>query len=419
MSSIKQHEDLKAQMRGFLSTAAAIAKSADDAGRPLTQAERLEVSKNMKAAQALRPKVEAGEADYDLAKQIRDFGNSIGLGGGAGAFKASTRPGEKQAHAGSQVGSWSEAFVKAATDSVHGFKGLIAAGSVAVPTAFDAIPVRDGERANFVRQLLPNIPLEGTDRFAYMRQTVRTNNAATVAAGARKPTSIFTLEKIEDRARTIAHLSEPIHRSDLADAASLSDFVQAELLYGLMLASDDEIVNGDGSTVGGLDRLTGLLETAGIITQAWDTNLLVTTRKAITVQENLTNTPTAWVLNPSDWERFDLLRTDEGGAGTGEFLLHDGVDLAKRTLWGLPVVTTPVIAAGVGLLGDFVGGARVRPREQARVDWSENVYRPDALGVGDGASDWERNMVSFRGEERVGLEVLRPSAFTELDLTAA
>ena len=73
---------------------------------------------------------------------------------------------------------------------------------------------------------------------------------------------------------------------------------------------------------------------------------------------------------------------------------------------------------GVGLLGDFAGSAKLYVREEAVVDWSENLYRPDALGVGIGASDFERNLLTFRCEERFGLAVLRPSAFTEVDLTA-
>src|SRR5439155_13445792 len=105
-------------------------------------------------------------------------------------------------------------------------------GGTAVPPAFDPAIHGLPARRTFVRSLIPSSTIEGTDKFDYLRQTVRTNNAAPVAPGAAKPTSIFTLELVEDRVRTIAHLTEPVQRQQIADIDRLQSFLEGELRLG-------------------------------------------------------------------------------------------------------------------------------------------------------------------------------------------
>ena len=99
-----------------------------------------------------------------------------------------------------------------------------------------------------------------------MRQTVRTNNAAVVAEGAVKPTSVYTVNKVPNSLVVVAHLSEAIPRFWLIDQVSLETFVSNELEYGLRLAVEAKVladVNG----------------TSGIQTQAYATSVLATLRK--------------------------------------------------------------------------------------------------------------------------------------------
>src|SRR5206468_14776 len=115
------------------------------------------------------------------------------------------------------------------------FKALTPSGTVLVDVpAPDAIEL--GRAANSLRQLIPVAPTTGT--FSYLRQTVRQSNAAAVAPGDIKPTSVYTFEKITDHARVIAHLSQPINRVDLSDSEALAQFLQAEMLWGLDHAID-------------------------------------------------------------------------------------------------------------------------------------------------------------------------------------
>ena len=108
--------------------------------------------------------------------------------------------------------------------------------------------------------------------YAYLRQSVRTNNAAVVAEGAVKPTSVYTVNKIPNSLVVIAHLSEAIPRFWLIDQVSLETFVSNELEYGLRLAVEAKLladVNG----------------TSGIQTQSYTTSVLTMLRNGLTTLE--------------------------------------------------------------------------------------------------------------------------------------
>jgi hypothetical protein len=71
-----------------------------------------------------------------------------------------------------------------------GAKALVPSGSVLAPPAFE---VHDqGRPARFLQSIIPTVGMDG-DTYAYLRQTARTNNAAAVAVGAKKPTSVYSI----------------------------------------------------------------------------------------------------------------------------------------------------------------------------------------------------------------------------------
>jgi HK97 family phage major capsid protein len=122
-------------------------------------------------------------------------------------------------------------------------------------------PVHDGQPRRV--EAIPAQIVREPPTFAYLRQTTRTNNAAPVADGATKPTSVYGLTRAEDRLRVIAHLSEPINKYHLEDAADLRVFVDNELGYGLDLAVEQQLLSGDGTG----ENLRGILNTSGIQAQ--------------------------------------------------------------------------------------------------------------------------------------------------------
>jgi hypothetical protein len=146
--------------------------------------------------------------------------------------------------------------------------------------------------------------------FAYLRQTTRDNNAAPVASGATKPTSAYSIERVEDRLRVVAHLSEPVDKYWLQDVGELRTFVTDELAYGLDVAVEQQMLAGDG--VGENMR--------GMQVQAWSADGLETLRKAITKLQVVGVESAVVAMHPADWETLSLIRTT-----TNAFLATEAV----------------------------------------------------------------------------------------------
>jgi HK97 family phage major capsid protein len=386
-----------------------IADAAEAAGRrDLTSAEYAKVEAHLKTARDLKLRAESGA---DLQKQLGDLADGIGLnapddnagyGGGRGYTPAGSKSNDGAC-------KWGEAVVAANSDGFR-YKGVTPAGSVIVAVPEPAF-VPQGQPVPTMRTLIPSVPTLG--RFSFYRQTVRENRAAPVAAGTRKPTSDYSFELVEDRARVLAHLSQPQSRMDFSDAPALSDFISSEMFYGLERCLEDELLNGDGTG----EHLTGLAHTDGVQPVGYATDLVTTTRKAVTALEVLGYSGTGWVLSPQDWENIELSANDTGSLLLTEAGQRAPVESAARRLWGRPVVASPACPVGVGYFADF-SSTKLYVREDARLDWSEHVYREDQFGEGVGGSLFEANELLFRAEGRFGFAVLRPSAIAKIDLAA-
>ena len=74
-----------------------------------------------------------------------------------------------------------------------------------------------------------------TSEFAYLRQSVRNNLAAVVPEGSVKPTSVYSVVRVEDKLEVIAHLSEAVPRLWFVNSPALQQFLSNELTYGLAL----------------------------------------------------------------------------------------------------------------------------------------------------------------------------------------
>lgn len=372
-------------------------------GRDLTSDEKAECDRLIAEMKSERnsPREEQRRADAGIMKQLEEMGFADDPNGGAPRYKTVSRS------------VWGESFVKELSGGGRGFKTLTPSGSITVPSLASTI-FRIEDRPLTLLDLIPIQPLEGTDTFSVLRETARTNNAAVVAAGATKPTSVYSLVRVDETVKTIAHLSEPIPRQTLADASLARAYLDGSLRSGVMLAVEGEIVNGDGTG----EHFEGLDAVSGTLDQAWSTDLATTARKAITLLEGQNIFGAAFALNPADWERFDLMQDNEarffsGGPFTGGSTSAPVVDRIRRKLWGHDVAVSNAIPAGTGWLVDWAGSTIMRERESVQVDWSENVY-----DSGSGKTDFERNLIRFRAEGRFGFLVTRPYGCVEIDLTA-
>src|SRR5690606_35943100 len=136
--------------------------------------------------------------------------------------------------------------------------------------------------------------------------------------GGYKPEGTLAFQKVTATVKTIAEWV-PATKRGLADASQLRGLIDDELRADLAEEEEDQILNGSGSG----ENLTGILQTSGIQTQAWSTDLLETIRKAKTKTRTVGRViPNGIVLNPEDAERLDLLKPTSGDGqfyGPGPF----------------------------------------------------------------------------------------------------
>ena len=243
----------------------------------------------------------------------------------------------------------------------------------------------------------------------YFRMTGFTNNAAAVAerdgsAFALKPQSGMTFVGEQAPVRTLAHW-EAAHRNVLADEPQLRSIIDNELMYGLRLQEDTQILSGDGTG----ENLTGILETNGIQSYDWSDGTTGdkkadAIRRAATLSFLAYYEPTGVVLHPSDWEDIELSKDDNG-----QYLVAVSVALGGQPrLWRIPVVDTPAIPAGTALVGAFGTGAQLYDREQASIRISEQH-----------ADFFVRNAIVVLAEQRLALAVKRPEAFVKVSFDSA
>ncbi|MBC8094085.1 MAG: phage major capsid protein [Pseudonocardia sp.] len=219
-----------------------------------------------------------------------------------------------------------------------------------------------------------------------------------------KPHTNLDFQPAESPIRTIAHW-EAAHRTVLADEPQLRSIIDNELLYGLRLAEDDQLLNGDGTgenvlgllNVPGLQRYPG---TGPTPVQAGDTYLDAIRRAATRVY--LANyEPTGIVVHPFDWEQMELTK-DANGAYLASVSVQVGAD---QRLWRLPVTATQAMRQGTALVGAMGLGAKIYDREQSNIR------------VADQHADFFlRNAIVILAEERVGLVVSRPESFVVVNL---
>lgn len=263
-------------------------------------------------------------------------------------------------------------------------------------------------RTRRVRELFPAMGTSA-NLVEFYKVTGLVNNAAMVPErdtttnpdtfGA-KPQSTVTFSSDSAPVRTIAHW-EAAHRTALADEPQLRGIIDNELLYGLRLAEDAQLLQGSGSG----ENIRGILNTPDIQTYAWSDgptgqheNRADAVRRSITKAILANYEATGVVVNPLDWEDIELTKDNEG-----RYLATIGIAIgAEQRLWRLPVVDTPAMPEGTWLTGAFGIAAQIYDREAASIRMAEQH-----------ADFFTRNAVVILAEQRLAMAVKRPEAFVK------
>jgi HK97 family phage major capsid protein len=244
-----------------------------------------------------------------------------------------------------------------------------------------------------VRNLLPTVQIS-TGAVEYPKQTTRTNAANTVAEGALKPESAygFTMQTVTPK--VIAHWV-PASRQILEDAPQLRGIIDTELLYGLELKEDAQLLAGDGTG----DNLSGLITNATAYSAPITisgSNMIDQIGLGMLQTTNADFNPTGIIMHPSDLLRIQLIKD-----AAGNYIFGDPAAAVTPVIFGLPVVTTTSMTIDKFLVGDFQRAATLYDRWTPRVEVST-----------EHADFFTRNLVAILAEQRLALAVKNAAALT-------
>lgn len=417
----------------------AIIEGAAQDGRSRTDDENAEIAEIHKSLDVLKENKRELESQRDLEQEISDSIGEIGredkgveLQNGAASIsfpKVEQTPGEMFV-ASSQFKRIQDEF------KANGRLGSgMSTGAIAVETKgtlLEGAGGGGGALAAPVPQVIPGVvdkqfqPLRvadlllsgqaSTNSLRYVVEGTATSGAAGVAEGSSKPQSTLGLTTTDEPIKKIATTLK-ISDEMLEDAAQVRSYIDGRLSLFVKIEEERQLVVGAGT-----DDLVGIKpsgNTRGIGIYAGGTaagNKAVQVFKALNGQRgSALIEPDFIVMNPSDYQDIRLL-TDTAGQffgggpfqgpyGNGANVQASGqVNGALDYLWQKPVVVTTAVGAGTALIGT----------SSAAQVWRKGGLTVEATNSNE--DDFLKNLVTIRAEERLGLAVYRPVAFTEVRL---
>jgi HK97 family phage major capsid protein len=382
-------QDQKSRRADLLDGARRTAEKAAAAGRDLTISESTSIDAAISAARAITAEIEARREAEAKSKSVFDSLDAMARNA-AGSDSSS-----RLALTGKNAKILADRIIAG-----MGEKAFPAAGVQITSNILLSGIAETGKPVQSILDALPSRVVPPT--YSYLRQLPGTAGrdlkAAIVPAGSEKPVSTVGLETVQGHLRTLATLSSPVHNFALKDNANLEQFVISELIYGIRVALEQQVLNGDGAG----ENLTGLLGTSGILSQAFSSDVTTTIRKAITTLQSTGYQPAFAVISAASWEACDLAANAAAGA-----VDYRGLPTGTQAqrLFDVPIVISNVLPAKTGLLiGE--GAATVDTDGRLDIAWS------------DGDGGFKTNTLTARVETRVGLSVTQPAAVVKLATSA-
>lgn len=253
-------------------------------------------------------------------------------------------------------------------------------------------PVR---QALTIRDVFPQSPMTG-NFLNYRRQLARTFAADLVPEGALKPKGDMTFELVQTQPHVIAELMD-VSNQALEDEALLAGYIDTELTYGVNLKEEEKLYGGAGGT----GDIAGLTTVASAYNPATDGGPVPVDgvddiRIAIAQVRWISKLPATFaLLSPLDISRIDRLKDGNGNYLNAAVTRQNG----QMYIWGRLVIESDTVTAGDFMVGSGVG---------AHI-WDKSGLT--VLASSENKDNFEKNMVTMRGEKRVAFEIRRADAF--------
>lgn len=257
--------------------------------------------------------------------------------------------------------------------------------------------VTDPRQALNIADLFGRIQI-ASNSYEFIRCAYKTTGTATgpapVAEGSAKPESNYGGTIQTGTIKTMATWTK-LTEQMIADDSNIVNFINDDLPYQLAKVIEYQILRGDGSSgnFSGLDQSGNYHDyISGITFESDDTVIdLVLRVKSAMEAEGVTNV--MLLLNPSDWCKVLTAKNVNK-----DYLIPGIIDVPSKTIWGVPVVTNPFVAAGKFYLGNFAEAGKIVEREDLSIEMDREQ------------DDFTKNLMTLRIERRLDFAVMQPKA---------
>ena len=265
-----------------------------------------------------------------------------------------------------------------------------------LPTMFGQNITSTPNRKQHVRGLIPSVPL--TDAiYSFPRYTNGEGSVGIQTEGSAKAQTDADIAYVTSTPIVIAHFQRHSEQI-LQDIPRLLAFTSGRMVEQVLDKEDDEILNG----AGGSNRLNGIITQATAYAPTGSANTSNADRfsyllNAISQLAQANYTPNGVLVNPYAYYELMQIKTS-----TKEYTMpYAGVTFVDGTLRiaGVPVYQSTACATNAFTVGDW-SQAELLVRNAIQVD----ISREDS-------DNFQKNLVTVRVEERVGLAVYQPGAF--------
>jgi HK97 family phage major capsid protein len=243
----------------------------------------------------------------------------------------------------------------------------------------------------------------GSDLVTYRKQTLRTNAAAAIAETGAYPESAFGWSKATAQVKKVGHVTN-ISEEALADADQLQTEIDTEMVYGLELERENQVLFGDGVD----ENLHGLVPQAVAFAAAAglpNANQIDRLRLGVLQVALADYVADTIVLNSTDWAAIELLKN---GAGDDRYVFGNPATGNAPMLWGKQVVDTNSMTAGEWLVGDLRMAATLYERSGVEI-----------LISSEHGDNFVKDMLTMKARQRLALAVKRAAALVTGDFTFA
>ena len=256
-----------------------------------------------------------------------------------------------------------------------------------------------GVQAPRVADLIPQTATSATT-IRYLRENSLTLAATAVAENGQKPEATWDLTEVDAGVKKIAVIGR-VTDEFFNDYDATRDYINSRLAYMVQIQEDNQLLNADGAS----NKITGLLQTSGIQTeaQAGDTAADAIMKAMTKIRVTGFFEPDGIIMHPNDLQNLRLTKDKNGQYyWNGPFGGAYGTPGVPQlpSVWSLPVIWTTQIAAGTCLVGAYRLGAQIFRKMGLTIETTNSD-----------ASDFQYNRIAIRAEERLTLAVYRPLAF--------